>query len=48
VCLYGCWLVLNNSSLSDVTDILDVVHRLRLKTHDVSETGYVSVLEWEV
>jgi hypothetical protein len=39
---------LNNSSVSDVTDILDVVHLLRLKTHDVSETGYVSILEWEV
>jgi hypothetical protein len=35
-------------TVNDVTDILDVVHQPRLKTHDVSETGYVSVLEREV
>jgi len=40
-------LVLNNS-VNDVTDILDVVHQPRLKTRDVSETGYVSILEREV
>lgn len=46
MCLCGFRLVLNKSSISDVTDILDVVH-LRLKTHD-SEIEYVSILEWEV
>jgi len=45
MCLHGYRLVLNNSSVSDLTDILNIIHHLGLKTHDVSESGYVSDLE---
>jgi hypothetical protein len=31
-----------------MTDVLDVVHYLRLKRHNISENGTVHVLRWKV
>jgi len=36
-----------HSDLHDVTDILDVVHCLRLKAQNVLENGSVSIFRWK-